>query len=232
MQETSKLALASRLPRWFRPMLLVLSAALLLGWFSPEISDPDFWWHLKTGQYILQNRSLPVPDPFAYTTAMGTPAYAGEPRTRYFNLTHEWLAQVLLYVLYRAGGFGAVVLFRAVLLSLVCGIVGWVVWHRCGGFYRALAAAFASAGVLSAFAADRPFVITFLFLALTIAILESTRESALPRGQTPAPGTRESALPRGQTPAPGTRESALQRGQTPAPATRQCRTCPHWYRYR
>ena len=167
-------------PRWFRPLLLALSAALLLGWFSPEISDPDFWWHLKTGQYVLQEHSLPAPDPFAYTTTMGSTAYAGEPRTRYFNLTHEWLAQVLLYVVYRASGFGGVVLFRAGVLALVCAIVGLVAYWRSGGFYRALAAAFASAGVVSAFAADRPFVITFLLLVVTIAILEWAGREARP----------------------------------------------------
>ncbi len=186
MQETSKLtrvptaAASPFLPRWFRPVLLALAAALLLGWFSPEISDPDFWWHLKTGQYILQNHSLPVPDPFAYTSDLGSPAYSGEPRTRYFNLTHEWLAQLLLYAVYEAGGFGAVVLFRAALLTIVCVLVGWVAWRRCGGFYRAIGAALASAGVLSAFAADRPFVITFLFLAVTIAILEWAGRDARP----------------------------------------------------
>jgi hypothetical protein len=168
------------LPRWFLPLLLALSGALLVGWFSPEISDPDFWWHLKTGQYIFQNHALPVPDPFAYTTAMGSPAYAGEPRTRYFNLTHEWLAQVLLYAVYRGFGFGGVVLFRAALLALACGIMGWVAYRRSGSVYRGLAAAFASAGVVSAFAADRPFVITFLFLAVTIAILDFAGREARP----------------------------------------------------
>jgi hypothetical protein len=160
------------MPRWFRPLLLALSAALLMGWFSAEISDSDFWWHLKTGQYVVQNHALPVPDPFAYTTDTGRPAYSGELHTRYFNLTHEWLAQALLYVVYRAAGFGGVVFFRALLLALVCATVGWVAYRRTGGFYRALAAVFASAGVVQAFAADRPFVITFLLLALTIAILE------------------------------------------------------------
>src|ERR1022692_181307 len=125
----------SPMPRWFHPLLLALSAALLMGWFSPEISDPDFWWHLKTGQYLLQAHSLPVPDPFAYTTTMGSPAYAGELRTRHFNLTHEWLAQAMLYAVYRAGGFGGVVLFRAALLALVCAIVGLVAYRRSGGFY-------------------------------------------------------------------------------------------------
>ena len=115
------------------PILLALPAVLLMGWFSPEISDTDFWWHLKTGQYIYEHHALPVPDPFAYTSAMGAPAYAGEERTRYFNLTHEWLTQWLVYGIYRAAGFGGVVLFRAALLTAFCGIAGWIAYRRCGG---------------------------------------------------------------------------------------------------
>ena len=157
------------------PILLALPAVLLMGWFSPEISDTDFWWHLKTGQYIYEHHALPVPDPFAYTSAMGAPAYAGEERTRYFNLTHEWLTQWLVYGIYRAAGFGGVVLFRAALLTAFCGIAGWIAYRRCGGVYRALAAAFATAGVAAGFALDRPFVITFVLLGTTIAILESNR---------------------------------------------------------
>jgi hypothetical protein len=162
-------------PRWFRWLLLALSAVLLVGWFSPEISDSDFWWHLKTGQYIWEKHSLPVPDPFAYTTAMAHPAYAGEERTRDFNLTHEWLAQALFYLIYRAAGFGGMVLFRAVALTAFCALAGLVAWRRCGGFYGPLAAALATAGVASEFAVDRPYVITFLLLASTIAILETRR---------------------------------------------------------
>ena len=46
--------------------------------FSREISDTDFWWQLKTGEYITQTHSLPDPDPFAYTTAGAGEAYDGE----------------------------------------------------------------------------------------------------------------------------------------------------------
>ena len=159
----------------FRPLLMALSAVLLVAWFSPEISDPDFWWHLRTGQYICEKHSLPVPDPFAYTTATARPAYAGEERTRDFNLTHEWLAQALFYLIYRAAGFGGVVLFRAAMLTAFCALAGLLAWRRCGGFYGALAAAFATAGVASGFAVDRPYLVTFVLLASTIAILETRR---------------------------------------------------------
>jgi hypothetical protein len=152
-----------------------LAAILWLGWFTPEISDTDFWWHLKTGQYIAQNRSLPVPDPFAFTTAGAGEAYPGEAITRRFNLTHEWLAQVMFYLVWRVTGFGGVVLFRALLLIAFCGLVGLVAWRRCGGFYRSLAAACATAGMAIRFALDRPYLITFLLLAATIAMLEYRR---------------------------------------------------------
>src|SRR5947209_15569905 len=113
-----------------RALLLFLSGVLLLGIFSTEISDPDFWWHLRTGQYIMEQRALPVPDPFAYTTALARPAYPAEPRTRSFNLTHEWLAQVLMFGIYRAGGFAGIVLGRATALAGFCALAGFAAYRR------------------------------------------------------------------------------------------------------
>ena len=163
------------LSRWFPAIAALLAAVLWLGWFSPESYDSDFWWHLKTGQYMVENHTLPVPDPFAFTTARAGQAYPGEALTRRFNLTHEWLAQVLFYLVWRATGFGGMVLFRAALLTAFCAVVGLVAWRRCGGFYRSLAAACAAAGMAIPFALDRPYLITFLLLAATIAILEYRR---------------------------------------------------------
>jgi hypothetical protein len=161
--------------RWFPAIAALCAAVLWLGWFTPEIYDSDFWWHLKTGQYIVEKHALPVPDPFAFTTAGAAPAYAGEEITRHFNLTHEWLAQALLYLVWRAAGFGGVVLARAFLLAGFCALVGLVAWRRCGGFYRSLAAACAAAGMAIPFALDRPYLVTFLLLAATMAILEFRR---------------------------------------------------------
>ena len=155
--------------------LAALAAVLALGLLSPEIRDSDFWWHLRTGQYIVETRSLPVPDPFAYTTAGAPPAYAGEAAVRRFNLTHEWLAQAFLYTAWRAAGFAGVVLLRALLLAAFCGLAGWVAWRRSGILDRAWMAGLAAAAVAVPFALDRPQLFTYLFLAATVAILESRR---------------------------------------------------------
>jgi len=159
--------------RWVPFVLVALAGLILFCVFSREISDTDFWWQLKTGEYITQTHSLPDPDPFAYTTAGAGEAYDGEAAVRHFNLTHEWLAQVGIHLVYRAAGFGGVVAGRAALLVLVCFLVGLIAWRRCGRFYRALAAALATAAALVPFAADRPYLVTFVLLAVTLAILES-----------------------------------------------------------
>ena len=162
-------------PVWLRPVVLGLGALLLLAWLSREGGDSDSWWHLKSGQFILQQHRLPVPDRFAYTTYLGQPAYAGEETTRYFNLTMEWLAEVVMYLAYAAGGLTALVLMRTVCLSLFCALAGLMVYRRTRGIYRAMAATFATALVVHSFTADRPQYFTLLFVALTINLLDARR---------------------------------------------------------
>ncbi|HST79537.1 MAG TPA: hypothetical protein VLN58_13715 [Verrucomicrobiae bacterium] len=56
---------------------------------TPGFSDPDFYWHLKTGEYIVSNLSVPQVDPFAYTS-IGKHWVA-----------HEWLSEVIFYLVDR-----------------------------------------------------------------------------------------------------------------------------------
>jgi len=159
-------------PAWLRPVLLAMSALLLLTWFTGEIADTDIWLHLMTGRHTLEHRALTVPDPFSYTSNIESPAFPGEAKTRYFNLTHEWLAQMVMYLIHSAAGFPGLVLVRALLLIAFCGLAGLMVWWRTAGFYRSLAAAVAAGAVAINFQQSRPFLITFLFLAVTMALLE------------------------------------------------------------
>ena len=162
---------AATAPSWLRPALVALTALLLTTWFTGEIADTDIWLHLKTGQHTLETRALTVPDPFSYTSNM-RPASAGEATTRYFNLVHEWLAQIIMYAIYRAAGFPGLVLLRAGLLIGFCGFVGLMAYWRSGDFYRGLAAAIVAGAVAINFQQSRPFLVTFVLLAATMAILE------------------------------------------------------------
>lgn len=162
-------------PVWLKPLLMGAAAILLLSLFTGEIRDTDIWLHLKTGQHTLETRALTAPDPFSYTSLGISANYPSEEVTRYFNLTHEWLAQIGMYLIYSVSGFAGLVLARALLLIAFCALVGWMGYRRAGNFYIGLAAALAAAGVAVNFQQSRPFLVTFVGLAVTMALMESGR---------------------------------------------------------
>src|SRR5215472_14179656 len=161
-------------PQWLRPAVLALAALLLVGWFSSASSDSDTWWTLKTGQYIARHHQLAVPDPFSFTTYLGTAGPQGAAM-RDYNLKFEWLAELILYWIYTAAGFSGVVLLRATALSLFSATSGAIVYSRTRSIYRALAATFLTAFLAGIFTSDRAYQFTNLFLAATLFILEFRR---------------------------------------------------------
>ena len=162
----------SRERSWLVIATVILSAICLVGLFSTEIADTDFWWHLKTGQYLVQQHALPVPDPFAYTTAIINKTHPGDQRIQNFNLTHEWLAQAFLYIVYVIGGFPLIIITRACLLAGMCGLSGFLSARLTNNFYIGLAASFATASVAIEFRSDRPALLTFLLVAVFVTLLE------------------------------------------------------------
>jgi hypothetical protein len=74
---------------------VVLQVLLFTAIFSlaavPPL-DPDLWWHLANGRLMLATGSIPHVDVYSFSAA-------GQPW-----VMHEWLADLAMYVLYRAGG--------------------------------------------------------------------------------------------------------------------------------
>ena len=155
--------------------MLAGAVILLVCLFSGEVRDTDVWMHLRSGQFILENRALAVPDPFSYTSSMGSERYPGELITRRFNHTHEWLSQLAMCVIYLTAGFPGLVAVRAALLIFVCLLTGWLAFRRAGDFTIGLAATLAAGGAAFHFAQSRPFLATFVFVMSTLAVLESRR---------------------------------------------------------
>lgn len=162
-------------PHWLHLLVLILAGFALLGCFSASFQSNDGWWHLEMGKYILTYHRLPVPDPFGFATYLRGPAYPGEDVVRHFNLTQEWLTEVVFYPIYRLGGYGALVLFRALILAAACAAIGLVVWRRTGRFYLSIAAALGPAAVLYLGATDRPHIFTIFFTAVFLLILDARR---------------------------------------------------------
>ncbi|HKS30335.1 MAG TPA: hypothetical protein VJS44_21095 [Pyrinomonadaceae bacterium] len=87
-----------------RLFFLVLMLALFFL-ATREVTDPDFWWHLRAGQYIFETRSIPHTDIFSFT-------FDGREW-----VTHEWLSELVIYAVFRWLGWGGLVAGFALLIT-------------------------------------------------------------------------------------------------------------------
>jgi hypothetical protein len=120
-------------------------------------ADTDSWWHLLSGRYIVENRSVPLTDPFSHT------------RLGAAWIDHGWLAQILLYGLYALGGWMALSLGVATLVTLAFIFV----YRQSTGnpFLRAFGVIL-GAITSSVVWAARPQIVSFLLTALVAYLLD------------------------------------------------------------
>jgi hypothetical protein len=141
----------------------LLFLALLLLTLRP-IVDPDFWWHLRTGQLILQTRAVPRMDPYSFTV---------EGKTW---IAHEWLSEVIIFLVYRLGGKGLLVLFFGLMISATF----FLTYLRCPPGSRPYLAGFAL--LLGALTTAptwgvRPQMISLFLTALFLLLLDRFRQT-------------------------------------------------------
>lgn len=141
-------------------LIFAISTLFLLR----NIYDPDFFWHIKTGEWIWQHKSFPSGDPFAYTSP-------GHHTSReHFILTSFWLSQVTYHLFYLAGGLTGI----AILRFLIAGALLYAMWKRKHGdniVYMGLLFIFLTC-FLKQFPIERPQVFSFLFFAIFLYMLE------------------------------------------------------------
>lgn len=141
-------------------LIFAISSLFLLR----NIYDPDFFWHIKTGEWIWQHKSFPSGDPFAYTSP-------GHHTSReHFILTSFWLSQVTYHLYYLAGGLAGIAFLR----FLIAGALLYAMWKRRHGdniIYMGLMLIFLTC-FLKQFPIERPQVFSFLFFAILLYMLE------------------------------------------------------------
>jgi len=139
----------------------VLFAAILffglLAMTARSATDPDLWWHLRTGQWIVETGHVPHSDPFSFTRA-------GHPW-----VSHEWLSDVVFYELWKHGGAAALIVFSAIITT-----AGFILLYlRCPGRRHWAAAATALGALASAPSwGVRPQMFTFTLASLLLWLLE------------------------------------------------------------
>jgi hypothetical protein len=151
-------------------LVKIAAVVFVFGWymFHParfaSILDPDIWWHMRTGEWIMQNGHLPRVDPFSITGA-------GKRWVAYswsFEIAIYWTARIwdlLGLVSYTVFGYLAL---TAVFFHLVFAIA-----RR---FWISLALTFVASLTFPLILMPRPGVLTtLLFMVLLDVLLHAHR---------------------------------------------------------
>ena len=154
-----------------RAVAIACGAALLLfvaGRCLVPMDETDLFFNLRLGEIVLHDHVVPRTNLLSFT----------QPDTRDVNLA--WLFQIVLALAHRAGGIPGTLLFKTAFVLATVAVLFRVALRR-----GAHPAAAALALALSAWAAEprfveRPHLVTFLGLALTLLALERA-ESGRPR---------------------------------------------------
>lgn len=124
--------------------------------------DADIWWHLKTGEIILTQHTIPRADLLTFT-AEGRPW-----------VTHDWLSEVIYQSLYRVAGFDGLIIFKALLAALALALGAWAALAGPNARERLAPAALGvllAAPLLATRAFIRPHMFTAVLLGATLVLL-------------------------------------------------------------
>jgi hypothetical protein len=131
------------------------------------VSDPDIWWHLAAGRWILQHHALPMTDPFS-SYGLGKPW-----------IVYSWMFDVIVQLLYRPFGYAAIAYFEVLIRMALAVALFHLVQSLLPHFWRAAVITGVSLYAMSWVIGPRPGMLTTLFVMIELNILLSVRRTGV-----------------------------------------------------
>ena len=141
-------------------ILWLLTAVLTGVYIAPQVIDPDLWWHIPVGRWILSHATVPTADHWNIW-GIGLPWRA-----------YSWSNEIVFALIDRhAGVLG--LLFAQQLLGVVCAVAFSWVFSRMAGdyFFGLLLGVFATAACFNHFVL-RPQTLVWVLLAAVLYIAD------------------------------------------------------------
>ncbi len=147
-----------------RNLFVIILTVGLFVLAARNVTDPDVWWHLRTGQLIVQTHKLFHTDPYSFTRA-------GRPW-----VDHEWLSQILIFALFKTAGWSGLIAAFAVLIAFTF----LLLFARCPG-RPYVAGAMTAWGAITAVPSFgvRPQMFTLLLASLFLLLLERSYQRSV-----------------------------------------------------
>ena len=141
--------------------LYVAAAAFAIAVSLPS-GDPDTYWHLASGKWMVEHGQLLRADVFS-STVNGAPYSVG-----------EWLGQIVIYGSYLLGGWVGIALLRASLIAVGAFFITRVALRAAPAPF-ALAVTALALGLSEISWTDRPQLFTFALFPLLFELLTAAR---------------------------------------------------------
>ncbi len=90
-----------------RKISLLLLYGLAIAFSIKSLREPDLWWQIRTGEWILEHGKVPLQDVFSYT----------RDGVRWINI--KWLSEVLAALMTRLSGPESVMLLQVLVSCLI-----------------------------------------------------------------------------------------------------------------
>jgi hypothetical protein len=147
--------------RWLPSTFAVTVGLILVATtFIIPIKADDIWWHLKTGEYILENLRMPDQNTFSFTA----PTYPWLPQ--------EWLAEIVFFAIYQLLGAYGLIAFGILLNAVCCALIFRLTKRSgCSSHVTAIATLLAALMMLSNFSL-RPYLYGNIFFVIVLYAME------------------------------------------------------------
>ena len=149
----------------------VAALIIVFGWFllNPVIwhlvSENDVWWHIRTGEWIIQHHQLPRTDPFSATGA-------GKPWVAY-----SWPFEIAVYEIVKQWDLLGIVAVSVFLWTGMVLAILYLVRRFKPPFWISAALAFMASIVVTRVTSSRPGPLTVIFFCLVLGILIDAQRS-------------------------------------------------------
>lgn len=144
---------------------LLYAAPALIAVHAANVSDPDIWWHLRTGEWIVQHHTIPHTDLYSSATT-------GQPWAAY-----SWLFELLTFQLFHRLGLTGIVAYTAGMLVAITAALHHLIKRLQADFSLGVLLTFAACFSMGRLYTPRSWLFTILFFILELNILMQARRT-------------------------------------------------------
>jgi len=150
-------------------LLLLYLAPILWSFRTAGFVDPDVWWHMRSGEWVLQHHAVPHTDPFS---SFG----AGRPWSAY-----NWLFDVIILNFYERFGLTGLVVYSTGMILLFVVLLHRLIRHLQEDFTIGILLTLVACYCLTGLDSPRSWWVSVNFFVLELDILMLARKSGKAR---------------------------------------------------